>query len=596
MTTSNYQCKNPEAEESAELQQKGEEFMNVYNVGGPRDSVAGSQDILSEAISLFRKAAQLRPPGHPERAGTLLSLAKALRRDFIRGGDPDGCAKSIIIVCEVLDICRKEHPLHIDATIEYVCALIALHEQDSQKRYLEEALVLARRDLSTCPLDHPRRFTALGCQADVIAAYGYETGNADFFEEAILLHRECLQIIPPDHPSRPTEYNSAALTLLANYDHTMNLEYLEEAIMLLRNALAACMTTKKTQTYLVCLHNLSIALHKQFMRDGNMDTLEEAIQMDRDALQLLDANNPHRGTYLGYLAEKLLVSFDQNGGFEVLLEAIEFQREALRLIFNNDKERNGRLMILAQALERHWEAEHNIASLEEAIDIYREVLRARSEGHIDHTKGLSSLGNALSTYAKVLRDGPLLDDAIKLHRAAERLLPSNAVNRSELLTYLALTLSAQFELNKEEKLVAEAISLHHKALNLRIEGHPLRHASHHFLARLLLLESSQRHEELALDHISSANVELGSLARKRLHMMIESLPHIERSLRHGAQDETRFEKALNVYVQAIQLLPRTAHLGLDLPSRLRELAGSEDLCRTAACRALLLQRDSLALK
>jgi hypothetical protein len=53
---------------------------------------------------------------------------------------------------------------------------------------------------------------------------------------------------------------------------------------------------------------------------------------------------------------------------------------------------------------------------------------------------------------------------------------------------------------------------------------------------------------------------------------------------------------LDVYVAAIQLLPRVAHAGLDLSARLRELSGSEQLCRAAAMQAILLNQLPVAVE
>jgi hypothetical protein len=65
------------------------------------------------------------------------------------------------------------------------------------------------------------------------------------------------------------------------------------------------------------------------------------------------------------------------------------------------------------------------------------------------------------------------------------------------------------------------------------------------------------------------------------------------------RDEQQYlysELALDVYVEAIQLLPRAAHAGLDLSTRLRELSGSEQLCRAGAMRAMLLGQLPMAVE
>jgi hypothetical protein len=75
-----------------------------------------------------------------------------------------------------------------------------------------------------------------------------------------------------------------------------------------------------------------------------------------------------------------------------------------------------------------------------------------------------------------------------------------------------------------------------------------------------------------------------------------SLPAVEGASAHSGEETLFSQNALQLYTEAIQLLPRAAHVGLDLSSRLRELSGSEHLCRTTVIRAILLNQLPLAIQ
>jgi hypothetical protein len=84
--------------------------------------------------------------------------------------------------------------------------------------------------------------------------------------------------------------------------------------------------------------------------------------------------------------------------------------------------------------------------------------------------------------------------------------------------------------------------------------------------------------------------------RLRLVDAIASLKRVEHVSARDKKQYLLSQPTLDVYLKVIQLLPRVAHVGLDPLTQLRELSGSEQLCRTAATRAVLLNQLTTAIE
>jgi hypothetical protein len=76
--------------------------------------------------------------------------------------------------------------------------------------------------------------------------------------------------------------------------------------------------------------NLAISLFTRFTRTGDEALLVEAIELEREAVQLLSKGHPNRFTSCVNLAASLASCFNVTGDEALLNEAIELQREALQ--------------------------------------------------------------------------------------------------------------------------------------------------------------------------------------------------------------------------------------------------------------------------
>jgi tetratricopeptide (TPR) repeat protein len=287
--------------------------------------------------------------------------------------------------------------------------------------------------------------------------------------------------------------------------------------------------------------------------------LDEAIALDREALQLCPPGHPSRDSSLNNLAVTLQIRFNQHGGLE---------------------------------------------TLDEVIALYREALRLRSTGHPSRDSPLSNLASSLTTRFNQHGGLEVLDEAIALHREALQLRPPGHPTRDTSLINLADSLATRVNQQGGLHVLDEAIALSREALQLCPHGHSRRFLSLFATARCLLSFRSERFDfTTAAIHVSEALADNTANIWDRLDHGQRILSVIDDAyatiMYQEADPNTRAERGTAVlwlYSQATQLLPRATNFGLDASTRLQTIAGSDQLSRNGAVYAVTLGRFEEAVE
>jgi tetratricopeptide (TPR) repeat protein len=346
----------------------------------------------------------------------------------------------------------------------------------------------------------------------------------------------------------------------------------------------------------VALCNAGTQLLERFMQYGGLETLQEGVGMLRGALALFPQGHYNRGVALNNLANALMTQYKQDGDTSKLAETVDRHREALSLHPQGHPHRVVSLSNLATALMTQYEGDGDMSKLAEAVDRQREALSLCPQGHPDRARSLSNLANALQTQYKQDGDTSKLAEMVDRHREALSLHPQGHPHRGDSLSNLSNSYLVQYEHDGNESALITALKLRRECLDSWIPGHPERHKAHHTIAQLQLLDSSLFDWAEALDHLMQTMTDYSASPRQRLIYGIQSLRRVEAASPRDFKQYLCSQQALDVYVHAIQLLPRAAHAGLDVSARLRALAGSEQLCRAAAMRAIMLDKLPTAVE
>ena len=126
-----------------------------------------------------------------------------------------------------------------------------------------------------------------------------------------------------------------------------------------------------------------------------MQDLDEAIVLDREALDLCPQGHPHRSTSLHNLASHLSTRYTQLGAIHDLDEAIVLDQEALDLRPQGHPNRSMSLNNLASCLFARYKQLGAMRDLDGAIVLLQEALDLRPQGHPDRSQSLDNLARSL---------------------------------------------------------------------------------------------------------------------------------------------------------------------------------------------------------
>ena len=351
------------------------------------------------------------------------------------------------------------------------------------------------------------------------------------------------------------QLHSRAQSLVAKFKQGRGSSYMDEAIVLDREALELCPPVHPMRS--VSLTWLSIHLSDRYDQLGAPGDLEEAVVLDRDALDLCPQGHPDRSISLGHLAFDLASRYNQLGATQDLDEAIVLDREALGLHPQGHPDRSMSLNNLACHLSSQYKRTGSMQDLDEVIFLARGALDLRPQGHPGRAMSLNNLAGGLSSRYSQLGTMQDLDEAIILDREALDLHSQGHPDRSTFLNNLADGLSSRYDQLGATQDLEEAIALARGALDLFPQGHLDRPASLNNLAYYL----SSRYNQLgAMQDLNGAIV----LNREALELLPQG--HPDRSI------------SLN-------------NLASHLSSRYSRLAALEDLEE-----AIVLCREALAVR
>ena len=282
---------------------------------------------------------------------------------------------------------------------------------------------------------------------------------------------------------------SRARSLSAKFKQGGGTSYIDEAIVLDREALDLCPQGHPDQS--VSLNSLAVHLSTRYMHLGGMQDLDEAIVLNREALSLRPLGHPDRSMTLNNLAVYLSTRYERLGGMQDLDEAIVLDREALNLRPQGHPDRSVSLNNLTDSLSTRYKQLGGMQDLDEAIVLDREALSLCPQGHHDRSKSLNNLADDLSTRYKQLGGMQDLDEAIVLDREALGLRPKGHPDRPMSLNNLADGLSTRYNQLGAMRDLDEAIVFDREALKLRSQGHPDRSMSLNSLAVHLSIRYNQ---------------------------------------------------------------------------------------------------------
>ncbi|KAG1731528.1 uncharacterized protein EDB91DRAFT_1349369 [Suillus paluster] len=369
----------------------------------------------------------------------------------------------------------------------------ALYSKSNCRNDLDRAIRGFRTVLEQCPDVHPDRAAALSNLAHAIKNIGTD------IDHAISLFRSALAIRPRGHPDHPLSiinlcealrqrhlrrHDSADVREVAElYSSLLPLcvegSYLHRVVLDANgvqyvidecNALP-CSPMEESILLRRIILELSADLCERFRQNGDIDDIDRAVQLSRDALAICPVK-AGCGSFLGVLCYALKLRFDHHGDPSDLDESIPLYRAALDLCPPFDPARWTSLNNLAEALNARYNKCSHVWDFEEAIRLHQEALALRPRGRPRRDHTLNNIAAAHYTHFRKSEDISALDDAISFYREALELRPPGNQWHCQALLNLASALQERFTQTRYGEHIEEAIRRCQEALESLPFNHP----------------------------------------------------------------------------------------------------------------------------
>jgi tetratricopeptide (TPR) repeat protein len=491
---------------------------------------------------------------------------------------------------------------------------------------LDDAVAASRATLAAHMKGHARR-PNLGYQLGALLLERYRTASApEDLDEAILLLHEALTDLSPS--SGGAVATAAALTdaLLLRATRRTGTDDIDFAIRVLRYVIAGGPEEANVAVLLLKLCQALIAKHAV---DGKKDTVDEAVARGRDAVAIVDQDNPvaTRGVLAAALVDRYHLTVDPDD----LDEAIDLLRDvamaedpnraqvaaqlakslltrAERTRHTGDVERAiavlrdaldgaGRnpalLTMLGHALMRLHERTGDLAALESARTAFVDTIPDDlPEQHPNYRAALGNVAAVVERMHALTGDISLQEYAVGLRRHALARCPRGDAAYQDYLDSLGYALRKLYDATGSLAELRESTALFRESIAATPPGNPRRLRTRISLTQGLRAEHLRTGDRTGLVEAAEVAIEGGRLAAAQVSSRIDALTRAG----HAVASLGEWARAMEVFGEAVTLLPRLASRGRTRVDQYHDLGEVAGLATDAAASALNAGRPDRALE
>ncbi|MET9407452.1 CHAT domain-containing protein [Streptomyces sp. NPDC002935] len=224
------------------------------------------------------------------------------------------------------------------------------------------------------------------------------------------------------------------------------------------------------------LSGLAVVLLRLSEATDRAEVLDEMVSLSRGALETLPVSDPYRTGVLHNLGSNLGSAGTQLGDELLLQEAIETLEAALAETPNDDPERVATLLSLTGALGARVRLSDHPVLLARALEVADELLAEAPPGHLHHARAANNVANLLRDLNRLEPDLTMLRRARVLHRESlegSRLtateLAEFTVNMAATATDIAMATRSAEDADIAREALAEVGRLEAATVEMRLE-------------------------------------------------------------------------------------------------------------------------------
>lgn len=305
----------------------------------------------------------------------LANLAKTLSG---HDAGPDERRRAVQYARRAVAADLKDPEEAANAWFSFASALETAHDYGDPDGSLTEAIAALRRGLGLLGEHHHDYPGFTANLATLLRQHTNETGEEQPLVEAAALVRDiALPRTPPGHPDNVYVLTMGA-SVLSDLGYATNDEdTVREAIDYYRQAVDASAPNSDERG--VGLVNLAATLRDAADQFGATDLLTDASDAGRAALQIFTAPGVRRANALTSTSNSLRDRFMATGAPDDLRQAIRYAEEALAMTPSGHRQYRSRQTNLAVLLSDNYTEHAHLPDLDRAIDLYRAALDSSAQ-------------------------------------------------------------------------------------------------------------------------------------------------------------------------------------------------------------------------
>ncbi|WP_395292257.1 CHAT domain-containing protein [Kitasatospora hibisci] len=301
------------------------------------------------------------------------------------------------------------------------------------RKYLDEAIDATAEDIRLAPADYPMLPDVMGSLGNMLLARYAATKDAEDIEAALHTTAAAERIAPPEHPQRAALHHNVRVLTLMHAQAASGAGALEPG------------GVDDEPTDPATLPGLATGLVERFVRVGDVDDLEAALRIAREAVDSL----PGDAAALGALAAARFWQSRYSSEPGELTEAVAAAAAALDTTREDDPARAERLGGLAFMLRIRFENQGNMEDLDASLSLARQAIALTDRDGSVYFTAQTNLSAALLARFVVLREPQDIDDAVSAARHAVDSSPDSA-EAGRARTHLAAALNTRYDVRRQE--------------------------------------------------------------------------------------------------------------------------------------------------
>lgn len=346
------------------------------------------------------------------------------------------------------------------------------------------------------------------------------------------------------------------------FDHTGHVPTLEEAIQVARQAVAAAREAGTDPS--MCLHNLAEGLRDLFKRTNDARSLHEAVDIGRQLIRNPPGGEREREVIWAGLSDYLRILYQRTNDPAFLDEALQMNATSVECASSSGSGRTRAEPLMNAALLRRAEFERtgDQAVLHEGITMARGAVGAAPRGTALHHTCLYNLGSMLHVLSGHAGDLAALDEAIVCVRAVIRATPADHPDGPLYRATLAGQLHDRYFQAGNAALLDEAITLASEAVEATPQNHPDRWMYLSNLAVPLKAKAELTEDLDILRRVISIQRQAAVSAAQAGRDQVAALSNLNNSLRlyfHWTRELPALEEAISVGRAAVGVATTDHH-------------------------------------